>query len=151
MVGWNDGEVCGEDGCNGLLHQPEKVENCSCHINPPCSACVSNWPVCDECGRVAEAQPSTHTAPLTPEQEALLWKPMLDEYRASMARRKIDEGKFVTDLHCNGSSGSTMVWTGGYEGPVTPEDIKNHFGDGTFGHRGPSMGGGRFRYTLITD
>lgn len=44
-----------------------------------------------------------------------------------------------------------MVWRGKYAGPVTPEDIIKHFGDGSFGHRGPTMSGGTFTYTKITD
>jgi len=28
----------------------EPVENCSCHVNPPCSACVDNPLVCLDCG-----------------------------------------------------------------------------------------------------
>jgi hypothetical protein len=48
-----------------------------------------------------------------------------------------------------------MVYTGKYEGAVTAAEILAHFGDGTFGHRGPTLYGddksGRFTYTKITD
>lgn len=32
----------------GILTYPE-VENCSCHINPPCQACVDNLLTCNVC------------------------------------------------------------------------------------------------------
>lgn len=34
--------------CQGTM-EFSKVENCSCHISPPCSACVDNPLVCSEC------------------------------------------------------------------------------------------------------
>jgi hypothetical protein len=33
----------------GVLIIPP-VENCSCHISPPCNQCLDNNLVCDECG-----------------------------------------------------------------------------------------------------
>lgn len=44
-----------EEGCKcpechqGIMQYPQ-VENCSCHINPPCSACTSNLLTCSKCG-----------------------------------------------------------------------------------------------------
>ena len=35
--------------CQGVMHYAD-VEDCSCHISPPCSACVDNPLVCDTCG-----------------------------------------------------------------------------------------------------
>lgn len=38
-IGKEEGDKCGVDGCDGILEfLPAK--NCSCHINPPCNACV---------------------------------------------------------------------------------------------------------------
>lgn len=51
--GKNEGEVCNVDGCEGIIQYP-KVINCSCHISPPCSACVDNELTCTECERVIE-------------------------------------------------------------------------------------------------
>lgn len=44
-----EGDVCGYEGCDGIMGY-EPVENCSCHISPPCSACVENPLVCLKCG-----------------------------------------------------------------------------------------------------
>lgn len=46
--GWKEGDSCPEcvEGVLGF----EPVRDCSCHINPPCSACVDNPLVCNNCG-----------------------------------------------------------------------------------------------------
>ena len=44
----NEGENCPK--CKKGIMIPGEVENCSCHINPPCSACVNTPMVCDKCG-----------------------------------------------------------------------------------------------------
>jgi hypothetical protein len=44
-----EGDQCPYAGCKGRMgFQP--VENCSCHVNPPCGACVDNPLVCLACG-----------------------------------------------------------------------------------------------------
>lgn len=44
-----EGDYCPCEDCGGRLVSPP-VEGCSCHISPPCSACVNNPLVCDSCG-----------------------------------------------------------------------------------------------------
>ena len=51
--GYLDGDICNRNGCQGVI-QEHPVENCSCHINPPCSACTSPREYCDICGWEAE-------------------------------------------------------------------------------------------------
>jgi TPP-dependent indolepyruvate ferredoxin oxidoreductase alpha subunit len=63
----------------------------------------------------------------------------------------LGNGKRLLNWDYDSSSGSTMVYRGQYEGPVTEQDIIDCLGDGTFGHRGPTLGNGRFTYTKITD
>jgi len=49
-----EGSPCPEQGCNGSMGLA-KVENCSCHIAPPCSACTDAGYECEKCGfRTAE-------------------------------------------------------------------------------------------------
>lgn len=43
-----EGDVCPCPGCDGRLAY-EEVENCSCHRNPPCAACVDNPLRCPVC------------------------------------------------------------------------------------------------------
>jgi len=47
-----EGDKC-PCGCGGRLGFGA-VEDCSCHISPPCQACVSNPLRCDECGWTEE-------------------------------------------------------------------------------------------------
>jgi hypothetical protein len=50
-LGFTEGDVCGRDGCTGVIKITE-VENCYCHAcrMPPCSQCMSVHPWCPECG-----------------------------------------------------------------------------------------------------
>ena len=48
-VNWEEGEKCPDEKCSGYLNFQEP-ENCSCHINPPCSACMSAELECNVCG-----------------------------------------------------------------------------------------------------
>ena len=44
----NEGDKCPECGEGQMELLPPK--NCSCHISPPCNACVTNPITCSECG-----------------------------------------------------------------------------------------------------
>ena len=44
-----EGSTCPNAGCNGTM-KPSEIVGCSCHINPPCSACVDAGYECVECG-----------------------------------------------------------------------------------------------------
>lgn len=48
-MGIEEDDICNRNGCLGVLCM-EREGSCSCHINPPCSACVDARPVCDKCG-----------------------------------------------------------------------------------------------------
>ena len=48
-----EGDKCPQN-CQGKLEY-KPVENCSCHINPPCSACTDNALTCNDCGWKEEA------------------------------------------------------------------------------------------------
>ncbi len=43
-----EGDKC-EKCETGRMEYPE-TEGCSCHINPPCSACTDKELVCSDCG-----------------------------------------------------------------------------------------------------
>lgn len=47
--GYEEGAVCGRDGCDGVIAQRE-VENCSCHLHPPCHNCMEDRTYCPVCG-----------------------------------------------------------------------------------------------------
>jgi hypothetical protein len=47
-IGYCEDDVCGRNGCKGIL-KLRPVENCSCHISAPCSACTTPGEYCPEC------------------------------------------------------------------------------------------------------
>jgi hypothetical protein len=47
-IGMDEGATCNRDGCPGTI-EIRDVENCSCHLSPPCNACVENPLICSEC------------------------------------------------------------------------------------------------------
>lgn len=49
MEGFEKGEVCGRNGCTGIIKERDRGV-CSCHINPPCAACTEEVAYCEECG-----------------------------------------------------------------------------------------------------
>lgn len=46
--GYLEGDTCRRNGCEGTI-QERPVENCSCHLYPPCSSCTAPRAYCDEC------------------------------------------------------------------------------------------------------
>lgn len=48
-----EGDTCRNTSCTGRMGF-EKVDDCRCHINPPCSRCVDNPLVCLLCGQRAD-------------------------------------------------------------------------------------------------
>ena len=53
-IGYCEGDVCGRNGCQGVLEE-HPVENCSCHTgNPPCGQCMKPREFCPVCDWSAE-------------------------------------------------------------------------------------------------
>lgn len=140
-IEYSEGDKC--KSCEkGFLIYP-KVENCSCHINPPCSSCVDNKLTCDNCGWEEPEIKNEET-----------YQHVGGGIIASFFTRPSHDfgnGKRIFDYDYDSSSGSTMVFKGRYKGDVTEKDILDYFGDGTFGHLGPYLNNGIFTYTKITD
>lgn len=139
---YEEGDKCPNHHCSGTLEfLPSK--SCSCHISPPCSSCTDIPLTCSEC---------KWTAPIIENEESTRpVSPDISERYFKRPSEDLGNGKRIFDYDYDSSSGSTMVYSGRYEGPVTAKDILDYFGDGTFGHRGPSLHNGRFSYTKITD
>lgn len=49
VIDLDEGMQCPEGDCGGALYFP-KVEDCSCHIAPPCAACTDIVLTCNRCG-----------------------------------------------------------------------------------------------------
>lgn len=155
-----EGCACPECGEGKMEYPP--VEGCSCHINPPCSACTDNRLACDSCGW-KEPEPEYTYPPPSADETAYYekWRKELEE--AKKRGHTFPHGGRIFNVDYDSSSGSTMAFKGEYEGPVTAKDIFDKIGDGTFGHRGPFLyprirdvadpeqQKGTFSYTKITD
>lgn len=48
--GYEAGDVCNRDGCQGIIDEHEADGSCTCFIHPPCSYCVKSRAFCDDCG-----------------------------------------------------------------------------------------------------
>jgi hypothetical protein len=48
-----EGDCCDVEDCAGKLRYQEPV-NCSCHISPPCGACLEVLLYCPHCGEEYE-------------------------------------------------------------------------------------------------
>jgi hypothetical protein len=133
-----EGSKCPECA-NGVMKY--KVVGCSCHIAPPCSACVDAPLECDNCGNIHEFE----REPMPPVDYSYM------PYGNKVREVDLGNGKKLIDYDYDSRSGSTMVWKGRFTGDVTAKDILDYFGTGTFGHRGPSIFGNSFTFTQITD
>lgn len=49
----NEGDKCIFDDCDGTLEY-EEVEECLCHVAPPCHYCVNNPLICNVCSASEE-------------------------------------------------------------------------------------------------
>lgn len=136
--GVEEGETCGRNGCQGVI-ELEEHKGCSCHISPPCSACV-DWDVfCPECSWEARKEiindyvVTTNTKSFVYES----WKP-----------RPLDNTKI--DWHSKSHSNSSMIKEGVYPEGTTAAEVRKLV-DGTFGGRFEYFDGGKFKFIAYTD
>ena len=129
-----EGDVCGYEGCDGLLYLP-KVVGCSCYINPPCSACVDNRLKCRKCGMEVEDD-------VKDSSESKQYKQ--DEWK----ERDLDNTKI--DFHSRPHTHFSMVKEGVCPKDAAREEVRKKV-VGTFGGRFEYFGDGRFKYIAYTD
>lgn len=135
--------MCNRDGCRGRI-ETIPVQNCSCHINPPCSACTAPRNVCWECGwkESEDIQPSPKYVPLILSSDG----PSL--FQIASFPKPLDPTKI--DYRIKGHSNSSQICEGVYP-PGTTMDAVRKVVDGTFGGRFESFGGGKFKFIAYTD
>lgn len=137
--GHEEGEVCGRDGCAGVIEFKPHPGNCSCHISPPCSACTSVDLHCPECGwDAAEFRFNDHIVTVNKQTQVYeSWRP-----------RPLDKTKI--DWHSKSHTNSSMIKEGVYPEGATRDDVRKVV-DGTFGGRFEQFGGGTFKFIAYTD
>lgn len=130
-----EGDKCPE--CEGIMYFP-KVEGCSCHISPPCHACVSNKLTCNSCGYEVEEEPfNDHIMQVRKEGIYTGWK-----------LRELDKTKI--DWHSFSHTNSSMIKEGVYPEGTDMSEVRKLV-DGTFGGRFEYFGNGKFKFIAYTD
>lgn len=127
-----EGDKCPD--CGAALSFP-KVEGCSCHINPPCSACVNNRLTC-KCGFVDDA-PDYKQVPVVPGLS-------MREYRP----RPLDNTKI--DYRIKTHTHFTQICEGVYPEGTSSDEVRKKV-KGSFGGRFETFGGGKFKFIAYTD
>ena len=129
-----DGDKCPE--CRtGKVDWPP-IEGCSCHINPPCSACTDRVLTCPECGW--EDEP--------PEYVYLPAAPGL--FIREDRPRPLDRNKI--SWRSKGHTSCTMIKEGVYPEGTTQEEVRAVV-NGSFGGRFEQFGDGTFKFIAYTD
>lgn len=129
-----EGETCNRDGCVGVI-ETRKVEGCSCHISPPCSACTSPRNYCNKC----EWDESEDEKPQLPSYSKTLEPPK---------PRELDNTKI--DWHSLYHTHFSMIKRGVYPPGATESDVRKLV-NGSFGGKFNYFGNGRFEFVAYTD
>ena len=141
VLGYVEGERCNRHGCDGLMAE-RRVENCSCHISPPCGACTEERGYCTKCGadvRDERVQTINDYVCNVDASTGKIW-----EYKP----RPLDSTKI--DWRSKGHTHFSMIKEGVYPEGTTQEDVRKVV-DGTFGGRFTQFGDGRFTFVAYTD
>lgn len=138
-VGHTDGEVCHRRGCRGVIRE-RPVENCSCHIAPPCGEHTTPRGYCEQCGWNAADDEIINDYVVNVNRETGVhrtWTP-----------RPLDSSKidWRTKVHTH----SSQICQGVYPEGTTREQVEALV-KGTFGGRFNYFGNGSFEYVAYTD
>lgn len=136
--GQMEGETCWRNGCQGVV-AVAPVENCSCHIRPPCGPCTEPREFCPVCEWRAVDDEDYRYVPT--------------EYVGLMVRERakpqpLDPRKI--DYRIKSHSNASQICEGVYPEGTTIAEVEARV-RGTFGGRFEHFGEGTFRYVAYTD
>lgn len=143
-IGFEEGQTCGRNSCTGVVALAD-VEGCSCHINPPCSACTTPRERCPDCDwRLVDEETAFNDFRVGPVKQNGAWT----HYRL----RPLDPTK--VDWHSMAHTHASMIKKGVY--PESGDEAADRRAveakvKGTFGGRFNQFGSGRFEYVAYTD
>lgn len=137
--GYEEGETCKRQGCQGII-AVHPVENCSCHINPPCGSCTAVREYCPDCGYEGKDDFVMNGFIVSPNKETGVWR--------SWEPRPLDSTKI--DWRSKSHTNSSMIKEGVYPEGTSMEDVRREV-NGTFGGRFEYFGGGKFKFIAYTD
>ena len=144
-VGFEEGQVCGREGCEGRI-ETRASKDCSCHISPPCHSCTAPRNFCPECDWDEAGEPKPEPKPATPAEKDF-WAAWSKE-QARLSNLPLDNTK--VSWRSVAHSSCSMVKEGVCPEGTTREEVRKLV-DGTFGGRFESFGGGRFKFIAYTD
>jgi hypothetical protein len=139
--GTQEGSVCGRAACAGVIERHE-VENCSCHISPPCSACVDTQNFCPECDWEEADEHIINDYVVQVDRATGNYK--------SWEPRPLDPTKI--DWRSKSHSNSSMIKEGVFPPGTTSEEVRKAV-DGTFGGSFEYFDSehGKFKFIAYTD
>lgn len=137
--GYEAGEVCRRNGCDGVVVEVE-VEGCSCHISPPCGACTEDRAYCPECDWHGKDDQYINDYRVSVDPATQVFK--------SYELRKLDPTKL--DWHSKSHTHFSMIKEGVYPPGMTQAEVLKKV-EGTFGGRFEHFGHGKFKYIAYTD
>lgn len=158
--GYESGDTCNRDGCNGIIKEHEKEGCCSCHINPPCGYCTEPTAYCDECGWDDKEERDEHDKAVskTYEANAAYYKEEREKaakatelfYKKYRGEIEAEELEMRTESHTHFSMRVIGVFPKGSE---TRETLRPKV-NGTFGGRFTSIldeNSYKFEFIAYTD
>lgn len=137
--GYVAGEECRRKGCTGIITEAER-RGCSCHINPPCSACTEDVAYCSVCDWHGKDDQYINDFRVS----VNLATKMFEAYEL----RKLDPNKL--DWHSKSHTHFSMIKEGIYPKGMTQAEIEKQVA-GTFGGKFEYFNGGKFKYVAYTD
>lgn len=138
-LGFQEGDVCNRQNCTGII-AVHPVENCSCHINPPCSACTSPRAYCPTCDW-------QHKDDRVFNDYVVNEDPKTGVFR-TWTPRPLDPTKI--DWRSIEHTHFSMIKRGVYPEGTTIDQVRKEV-EGTFGGRFNYFDKGEFEYVAYTD
>jgi hypothetical protein len=138
-IGFDSGEICGRASCKGEISLRE-IENCSCHLDAPCSSCTEPRGQCGECGWDQRNDERMNDYIISFDKT----KGRVTEFTL----RPLDRSKI--DWHSKVHTNASMIKEGTYPDGTTREQVEKEV-VGTFGGRFEHFGKGKFKYIAYTD
>jgi hypothetical protein len=138
-LGYLEGDTCGRNYCKGVIKE-HPVENCSCHIAPPCGSCTSPRGYCPVCGWEEADDVVINDYVVNVDRETATYR--------TWTPRPLDPTKI--DWHSKSHSNSSMIKEGIYPEGTTREEVEKLV-RGTFGGGFAYFGNGKFKYIAYTD
>lgn len=147
MFGQEVGQICGRDGCKGIIQDDYEPDGgCSCHINGPCGYCTTEREYCPECEWAARDHAYVFNDCLVKDgkgQSWEWWKP-----------RPLDHTKI--DWRHASHTHFSMIKEGVYPLSEYPESLEamkaiRPLVNGTFGGRFEYCDKGKFKFIAYTD